>query len=128
MLRRIALPIILLSVLLQTACVDLSAIRKFTDISADAGKHFPALANDFYRSCMQEYTYEALEGDPFNVANIEEFSRALNNPDDPEITHPDPLSAIAICSPFEADQKNLIKANKVLVAYLQTMGELAQTI
>jgi len=115
----------MLSVLVQTACVDLSAIRKFTDISADAGKHFPALANDYYRSCMQQYYYQALEDDPFNVANLEEFSRALHNPDDPEITHRDPISAIEACRPFEADQKNLIKANKVLVAYLQTMGELA---
>ncbi len=124
-MRRLALGLALVSLLLQTSCVDLSAIRKFTDISGDAGKHFPALANDYYRSCMQQRYYEGIEGHEFDPRALQAFSRALIDPDDPEIKPGPPTTAIAECRPFKADQENLIKANKVLVGYLQTMGSLA---
>lgn len=124
-MRRLALGLVLVSLLLQTSCVDLSAIRKFTEVSSEAGKHFPGLANDFYRSCMQQRYYQAVAQNQFDAQAIESFTRALIDPDDPEIRPGPPTIAITKCQPFRADQENLIKANKVLVSYLQTMGELA---
>src|SRR2546421_9665402 len=98
MARRFALLLVLSSLLLQTGCVDLSAIRKFTDTANDAGQHFPALANDYYRSCMQENYYAAMRRgafrDQFDPVIVGSFTRAINDPNDPKIVRGPATNAI----------------------------------
>jgi len=104
MTRRFSLFLVLSLLLLQTSCVDLSAIRKFTDTADDVGQHFPALANDYYRSCMQENYYAAMRRaqfrDQFNPVVVGSFARAVNDPGDPQIVPGPATIAIGKCKPY----------------------------
>ncbi|MBA3765896.1 MAG: hypothetical protein H0W99_02695 [Acidobacteria bacterium] len=116
--RSVALALVLLLALVNSACVDLAAIQKFTASATEIGKRFPNLANDLSASCKRQHIYQEVRAAQFQPDRL----RA--------ITHPDPDSEEMTkldgqCKQFTEQQKRLIEANAVLINYLATMGDLA---
>jgi len=102
----------------STACVDLSAIQKFTESASDVGKRFPNLAKDLSASCKRQHVYQALRKAQFRPERLV------------KITHPDKGSEDeaalnSACKGFSEQEQRLIEANAVLIGYLKTMGDLA---
>lgn len=116
--RRLSLILILVLAVVNSGCVDLSAIRKFAEISTEAGQQFPQLAKDLNGSCMRRYYYQKIREEQFRPERM------------PDITNPDPTSpamseARERCGKFTEQEKRLIEANAVMVNYLQAMAALA---
>ncbi|MGE3466527.1 MAG: hypothetical protein AB7J13_06300 [Pyrinomonadaceae bacterium] len=107
----------LLLVVLQTGCVDLAGLRKFTDESVKAGSKFKDLAADNYRSCASQLYYLEVRGGNFDSIKI------FESPDIFLATLP--ADRRGICTEVKDASVNFIGANKILMTYLYVMGQLA---
>lgn len=117
---RVVLSIFALVVILNHACVDLSAIRKFSEIASEANERFPGIAKDLNNSCRRQHIYdetrEILKGngqlrDIYLDSNFEETPK---------------LAAVTQeCKIYKQEEQRLIEANLVLIAYLKVLGDLA---
>jgi hypothetical protein len=104
-------------VISATACRDLSAIRKFAEVATVANQKFPALAKDLKGSCLRQRALQINRDNLRTPENLAERLAALLNENS---NGQEPR-----CGLFAQQEEPLIQANKVLVNYLQTMGELA---
>jgi len=116
--RILGLFLVLSMSLASTACVDLTAIQKFTASATEVGKRFPNLAKDLSASCRRQHIYQRVREAQFEPAKLA------------EITHPEKDSdqakwLDAQCKDFKEQEERLTQANAVLINYLKTMGDLA---
>ena len=87
-------------------CVDTSAVTQLASTADAATQKFPALANDYYDSCVRYKTYRlALASPPSS----------------------DPEQAEAACDAQGNSAHELLGANAVLMGYFHALGEMADT-
>jgi hypothetical protein len=92
-----SIPLLLLTVTL-VACIDLSEVGKFADISAGANVSFPALVSDIQASCQR---------------------RASFAPDSQRTI------SLAGCKNFESSRESLLQAQQVLLDYMEALKNLS---
>ena len=119
--------------LLSSSCVDLEAIRQFTDNAATVEQKFPELSADFYRSCTQIYKYQFYRLVKFDARKeelIDQVSETKNL--DGYISNvprgPDGFSIIQRelkCREWKKNDQAASLLNKALVEYIKALGALA---
>lgn len=90
--------VILTFALTLSGCIDLASVSKFAAISKEAGLTFPDLVEDMQASCLRRAYYA------------------------PESKQKEALDG---CEQYKSLRDPLIKAHKLLIAYLTAMGTLA---
>lgn len=114
--KTIYLCLIAAFVIVQTGCVDLTALREFTDESVKAGKVFKSIAEDSYRSCAKTRYFEQFRKKAFKDIDIfvsaDEYLEGNKE-------------AAAICSKDKENATKFVTVNKILMTYLYVLGDLA---
>lgn len=132
--KKILSTFLLLTIMLvNSSCVDLEAIRKFTENASVVSQKFPALSSDFYDSCTRQYRYQFYQRVNFNAKLMQEIDDMPNqtNLDGYQTTIPrggDGLSIIqreVKCREWKKTDKAALLLNKALVDYIKALGELA---
>src|SRR5262249_26662390 len=114
--RTIILTALLAAVLTANACVDLSEVREFARSASEIGDRFPVLARDFYDSCMNQQRLIVAQKADFRVDRFGD----LNDDNSPLLA-----DGLKLCKPFKDERPRLIKANRTLVVYMRSLGDLA---
>lgn len=120
--RIFVLPTILILMLWQSACANLSAIQKFTGIAAQASEKFGVLAGDIAGSCLRQHYYDKQRAQFGELRRRETDPSKLVTVADLQFKG---SSLASQCIRHGEGEKRLVEANKVLVGYLQAMAELA---
>ena len=115
--RRLLASAAILALSTQLAgCVSLTEIRAFAATAAGVGESFPALARDFFQSCMSQQRYIVAQKENFRLDKFADLSDPEN-----ELMKP----GLAICKGFSDQQGRLSAVNATLVGYMRTMGDLS---
>src|SRR5882724_9206015 len=110
----LAFLLVLSFALSSTACVDLSAIQKFTESATEVGKRFPNLAKDLTASCKRQHVYQEVQNAQFEPDKLVKITH-------PEKDSPEEKLLDGQCKVFKEQEERLIDANAVLINYLKTM-------
>jgi len=114
--RPILFTTLLIIALTANACVDLSEVREFARRASEIGDRFPVLARDFFDSCMNQQRLIVAQKADFRVDKFGD----LNDDNSPLLA-----DGLELCKPFKDERPRLIRANRTLVVYMKTLGDLA---
>lgn len=126
--------LLLIITFVNSSCVELENIRKFTENAAAVSEKFPELSGDIYGSCVRRYRYvfiELVNFRPDLMQKIDNLSEVENLDGYPTVGIPRDSSGLSIiqhelkCREFKKSHKAAMLINKALVDYLKTLGELA---